>query len=182
MLSPSRFTYSVFVCTSIVLYLTTYYTWCCIYVNLLSPWVRSCWQWAATLRGFRTSLSLITWYRWSPSVLGEWLLICIYLITMIVHVVTDGSSPIVFNRLFTMSFLMFAASKIRLRPFSEQVGSFFVSIWKNMHFFIAVSILFWGLFMSGIPRTFIIKIASNKIPVVYPVMQDFQQIRYSFSV
>ena len=35
--------------------------------------------------------------------------------------------------------------------------------------------------MSGIPRTFIIKIASNKIPVVYPVMQDFQQIRYSFS-
>ena len=36
--------------------------------------------------------------------------------------------------------------------------------------------------MSGIPRTFIIKIASNKIPVVYPVIQDFQQIRYSFSV
>ena len=30
--------------------------------------------------------------------------------------------------------------------------------------------------------TIAIKIASNKIPVVYPVMQDFQQKRFSFSV
>ena len=35
--------------------------------------------------------------------------------------------------------------------------------------------------MSGIPRTTMIKIASNKIPIVYLVIQDFQQIRYSLS-
>ena len=39
----------------------------------------------------------------------------------------NGSSPIVFNRLFTMSFLMVAASKIRLRPFSELFGSFYLN-------------------------------------------------------
>ena len=36
--------------------------------------------------------------------------------------------------------------------------------------------------MSGIPRTSIIKIASIKIQIVHLVMQDFQQIRKSFSV
>ena len=35
--------------------------------------------------------------------------------------------------------------------------------------------------MRIIPRTSIIKIASNKISIDYLVMQDFQQIRHSFS-
>ena len=70
---------------------------------------------------------------------------------------------------------------IQLTDHKNIVGAFFVSIWHIMHFVMPVSILSWGLFIGGIPRTSIIKIASNKIPIDYLVMQDFQQIRYSFS-
>ena len=103
---------------------------------------------------------------------------------MIVHVVTDrfmasSFQPFIY---YGMSFLMVVAPKIPLQPFSGLVRFLFVSIWKIMHFLKSVLILSWGLFMSGIPRTFIIKIASNKITVIYPVMQDFQQIRYPFPV
>ena len=161
MLSPSRFTYSVFVCISILLYLTTYYTWCCIYVNLLSPWVTSCWQWAATLRGFRTSLSLITWYRWSPSVLGEWLLMCLCLITMIVHVVTErfianSFQPFIYNVLSDGCCL-----HNPLTAFLRAVWFFLCVYRKNMHFFIAMSILFWGLFVHSSLKLLPIKFQSS---------------------
>ena len=102
---------------------------------------------------------------------------CICLITMIVHVVTER---FIANSFQPFIYYVLSDNCCLQNPFTDLFRSWLVSSLslsdKLCTFFMSVSILFGGLFMSGIPRTSMIKIASNEISIAYLVMQ----IRYSF--
>ena len=181
MLSLFRFTYSMFVCTSMVLtrphithgvvYMSTF-----ILAGLRAvdndrlrfevSGSRSTWS-GGTAEALQCLLTDIRWHMSynNDCPCGNW------------KVHRNSSQPFIYYVLSDGCCLQ--------NPFTAFLrASWFLRCvyWHIMHLFVSVSILSLGLFMSGIPKTSFIQIASNKILISYLVIQDFQQIRYSFSV